>query len=148
MFARDGIVVRVLDQLVECPPGHRVGAFVDGRQTWFQHDEVGVVAQHLADEIVDERRIDEGCVGSDADNDVRVDCLCCKCVAREHVVFGASDNDCALRLRIGCEFVVSWIGGCCDAQRLNEVRFFQTMKHVPEQRLTRDGLQDFSWHAG
>ena len=147
VLARDRIVGRIHHQLVQGAPRHRIDAFVRGDRAVFEQDVIAALVDHRRQQMVDERRVDEGRIGGHADDDVGVQKLGGARETGENVVFRSADDANAMRPAEFGDGVVQRIGAGGDCDLFDQARFLEAMHDVPQQRLAGDRFQHFSWQA-
>jgi len=108
---------------------------------FFQKNVVAVLFKKCRDEVIDEGCVDERCIGVHAHDYVGIEQFCGAGEPRQHVIFGAAHHG---DIVVACPFrnrVVARIGGGRDGDFLDESRALKAMDYVPEQGLSRYGLQ-------
>ena len=117
-------------------------------RAFFHQHIIAALLDHAGDQMIDEARIDERRIGGHPHDDVGIQLFGGAGEAGQHIVFRPAHHGDAF----GCaEFhnrVVQRIGGGGDGDLFDQVRGFEAMHDVPEQRLAGDGLQHLAGQPG
>ena len=117
------------------------------RALFHQHI-IAILVDQAGDQMIDEARIHERRIGGDAHDDIGIELFGGAGETGQHIVFGAAHHGDAVCRAEFHNRLVERIGRGGDGDLLDQLRGFEAMDDVPEQRLARDRLQHFARQAG